>query len=544
MQSAVPLPGKAIKGVYRGYIPPGLPQHRPPNRTKPWLKIYGKPRVDIYPKVNPIEGYSEVAEYPPLNDASLHGRQKEVRTTWYDKIKKIPTIDGKLHEMLKHGNHYIAHTDNWIQHYNALPLVQYLTNTRLINHIPDGYFSTELKPDLIDEVKNIVLNQIAADRYQSNKREPKFTTKTYSGQKSSSHLDDYIVQNIYRGVKKILAIETNPQLLDYQNDLDPAIRSWWYHSGFEPPNNKVFYRSRKDDKGRINQMIQMNGAAALNLRATEFLKPHLSLDDPLVTEKDVIEDYCYPLKNYGFVLKFGNPVGLTGQWYVEDSHFDFPHTTFLTTKCLQLRYVKPYKVVKPLDDHDDCLTSQAILTSFGWTNSLALYHGFTTFHEIEYPFTCQVITTNGQDWLFNVYQLNSHSFHRDLGGPTRNNICWSSGLLQLYKNFDGNNFEGVNDRVIELLMRFMSRQTDSQYTNNLNLRPHLGDDDRTEEVIEEERRVARRAIEQRKNQWLLHDWKVPLWEHIFFRTKVARNSIKEMKPRWHIPKPKYPRIFE
>lgn len=546
------LPGKAIKGVYRGYMPVDLPQHRPRNRIKPWWKVEGRPRVSLYPRKE-IEGFSEVAEYPSLNDGSKKGLLSQVRYDWYDTLKKIPTVDGKMHEINKHSNHFLAQTRNWIGTYNPTPLVQYMTNTRLINDLPESYqINQETDQNkcngsqLIDEVERIVLDQVALDKYQSKKREPMFLSKTVTIQLSRTRVHDQIVQNIVNNVKRCLARQANPQLLTYQSDLNPAIRSWWYHSGFPPPSNKIFYRSRKDEDGYVNTMIQMDGSCAMTMRTDSFMKPIVSLDDPMANEPDVIKSYGHQLRRFGFTYKFNNPVSLTGQWYTENQKHDFPHTCFLNTDCLRLRDIKDYKIVRGEKDNEECLTAQAMLTAFGWANSMANYHGFTNFHEIEYPFTFQVISTDGQNWMFNVYQMNSHTFHRDFGKLKRNNICWSSGLMQLYKNFNSNKgeFEEINQDVIRLLVRFLSQKTDIDYTKSLNLRPYLGEENRDQTQIETERVALRRTIEQRKNKWLLHDWKVPLWEKIFFSWKPARYSIKQMKPRWHIPKTKYPRIFE
>lgn len=513
------------------------------------MKFKGKPSYTLYPKKE-LDAYSEVAQYPPLNDASPKGLKAQARYDWYDNLRKIPTVESKMYEILRHRTHYMAHTANYLTNYNSLPLAQYLTHTRLINELPQTHSTSTYSQELISEVKDMVLDQIAVDSLQTRKSLPKFQTKKFLVQPKQSREDDQIVQNIYNRVKRRLVLDANPQLLSYNHELESSINSWWYHSGFVAPNKKRFYESRKDDDGNINQMIQMRGGSALNLSSRDSLKPIVTLDDPLVTEKDVIINHSYPLKDYDFVYKFSKPVSLAGHWFPEnsrqydDSGFNFPHTSLLSTQCLQFRENKNYKSVKPLIDHEDALLTQAIMTGFGWLNTLAMYHGFTPFDEVEYPFTCQIITTDGKNWLFNIYQLNSHAFHRDLGGPSRNNICWSSGLMKLYEEFDGSRFNGINEDVIKLLITLLSQQTDSDYTGSLNIMPFLSQDQRSEDEIIKQNKMMIYDIEQRKNEYILRDWNVPLWEHIFFRSKPMRHRIREMKPRYHKPKPIYPKIFE
>lgn len=542
---------QAAKNVYRGYMPIDLPQHRKNNRVKPWWKVLGKPRVTVYPKQE-LEPYSEEPEYPPLNDVSAGGRKavrNQIRLDWYDHLQRLPTFDQKMCEIGKHTSHYIAHINNWLPVYNSLPMIEYLTNTVLVDSLPDNYnvsgsTAEDGSQELIEQIKKIILDQVALDKFQTVQQKPHFVPAPIRDGNRKACISNRLIQNIVSDLRKTLAIDANPQLMDYQFDLSPAIRSWWFHSGLAPPNNKVFYKARQDEDGNINQIIQMDGSSAVNIRHDSMIEPIISQTDPLVTDTALVKRYRNPLMNYGSQYKFKQPVALPGFWPEETPKFDLPHTSFLSMDCLEVREAKNYKIVKPLSDHEICLNGQAILTAFGWTNGLSMYHGFTPYHELHYPLTCQIVTTNGQDWLFNVYQLNCHSFHRDQGGPKCNNICWSSGKMQLYRDFVDGQFTGVNDDVVKLVVRFLSQKTSPEYTSQLNLRPYLGISNQTDEERLETKKELRRQFEQRSNRWLLHDWKVPLFEHIFFRSKVGRNRIRHMKPKFHIPKPTVPEIFK
>lgn len=530
------------KAVYRGYMPIDLPQHRPPNRIKPWWKVLGKPRVTLYPK-KPIEGYSDEPEYPPLNDGSRKGCKTQIRLDWYKSLEAPPTAEAKLYEITRHCQHYIAHFNNWIRDYNSLALQQYLTQTHIINKLPDNY-TNQPNQELVTIVKDLILKQIALDKFESIKGSPHYVSKTIRDGSRNSHVSNLFIQNLVNDVKKaVIASDVNDQLIGYQYDLSPAIRSWLYHSGFPPPNNKIFYNSRKDNDGHINQMIQINGSSSLNIRADNMIEPILSQTDPLVTDTALVEKVHVPLRKFGAEFKFKWPVALPGFWFEDKPRFDFPHTCFLSTDSLALRTNKHQPNILD-NDVETHFNGQAIMTAFSWLNSLSMYHGFTPFQELEYPFTCQLVTTDGQNWLFNTYQLNAHTFHRDLGGPKKNNICWSSGQMKLFEEYKNGEFLGVNEDVVKLLIRFLGQQTNPLYTSQLNLRPYLSEDTRTEEEKDLCKTQHRRHVEGRYNKWLAHDWSVPLWEHLFFRSKENRHRITFMKPRFHIPKPKYPQIFE
>lgn len=547
------MPAKALtlgRPVYRGYMPIDLPQHRPRNPIKPWWKVLGKPRVTIYPKQEPEE-WAEEAEYPPLNDATPNGLRRQPRLDWYETLKALPTAEQKLHEISRHATHYIAHLNNWIPVHNSLPAVQYMTRTHFINRLPDSYYPQAITPEdesrreLITRIKELLLNQLAIEKYETQKLKGVFISKSIRDGNRSQYIEDSLVQALVNSLRRALAPDVNQQLLEYQIDQSPSIRSWWYHSGYAPPNKKPYYKSRMDTDGNISQMIQVDGRSAMNFRSEFFIEPQLDLNDELVTNTTLIQDHIKTLKHYGAIYKFKWPVALPGFWFEDQPRFDCPHTCFLTTDALGLRNGKYRNISMPLNDTEDALNCQAILTAFSWLNSMSMYHGFTPFHEVDYPFTCQVITTDGQNWLFNVFQMNSHTFHRDLGGPKRNNICWSSGLMKLYENYDEHGrFVGLDDRVLDLIIRFFAQQTSPAYTKSLNLRPYLGEDIRSEEEKDATLKHLRRCIEGRTDRHKARDWFVPMFEHIYFRSPEVRGQIKHMKPRWHMPKPKTPRIFE
>ena len=95
----------------------------------------------------------------------------------------------------------------------------------------------------------------------------------------------------------------------------------------------------------------------------------------------------------------------------------------------------------------------AIMSSFGWLNSLASNLGFSIYHELTYPLVTHGIITDGQFWSFFVYQLNTHSFHSDVDTNALRNVCWTSGELKLFDGYENGTLYGLNDEVLKLLVK-------------------------------------------------------------------------------------------
>lgn len=117
--------------------------------------------------------------------------------------------------------------------------------------------------------------------------------------------------------------------------------------------------------------------------------------------------------------------------------------------------------------------------------------------------------------------------------------------MQLYREYKDGQFVDVNDDVLKLLIKFLVQKTSPSYTSQLDLRPHVKKiDERSEEEKLETSKQIKFSFHNTRDIFMQTHWRVPLFEHIFFRSKVGRNRITHMKPQWHVPHQKYPKIFE
>lgn len=143
-------------------------------------------------------------------------------------------------------------------------------------------------------------------------------------------------------------------------------------------------------------------------------------------------------------------------------------------------YKVKYNTIDAIDEEDkaNALKSQAILNSFGWLIGQAYYQGFSTFNELTYPLTTQTIITNGQNWSFYVYQLNTTVFetvHFDRN--QRANKCWGTDEIKLFDEIDANGqVKGFNDDVLRHLIQFYLAEPKQR---NHEMQPYLGTEEQT-----------------------------------------------------------------
>lgn len=218
---------------------------------------------------------------------------------------------------------------------------------------------------------------------------------------------------------------------------------------------------------------------------------------------------------------------------------DFPFLTFLNRELINLRNEAN---LDDFNDDNDVVEAMAIIHNFSYLNSLAAVHGYTTYDELTYPFTNQCIITNGQYWSFFVYQMNSHSFHSDLPQVNKQNLCWSINNIKLYEKYENGKFEGLNDKVIELLIR-MYLQKPKLSEAYSNLRPYLHEDLRTDEEKLKLREDLKRRFAQYKTQRERLDMLSRIvypFEWVYIRNPESQHKfqrlLKKKKDVWPINK--------
>lgn len=184
------------------------------------------------------------------------------------------------------------------------------------------------------------------------------------------------------------------------------------------------------------------------------------------------------------------------------------------------------------NDEPNSLKAQGILKSFGWLVAQACYQGFSTYNELTYPLTTQTILTDGRNWSFYLYQLNTMVFETvHFEKNQRANKCWGTAEMKLFDVVDETgNVAGFNEDVLRHLVRFYLSEP-KERTHEM--RPYLDKEDYTVADIEH---TERRKFMEEKYKHLVSRRprhrkdmlpEVYLWEWIY---KIKFNT-RPIDPR-------------
>lgn len=453
-----------------------------------------------YPKLlNPdIEAeyaYTEVPNYPPILDTSYPACKRRERDQWRESVKAMPTVQQKLLAIAEKGRQFCFVMRPDCLYYNSLPAYQYATRTHLIDGLPADYKDMDveeayarLKPHLVDAVATELEMHNSGDKVQKRCSE---STKQRN-----------IIANLLSVLLKGLAKDV-PHLQTAQVDLTPRCDSYWEHGRYYP-NMRRRYRNQEI----IPMNFQYCDKPDAQVRVTEPLDPVLGLDDPLVCSKEV-PDFPYHPSFMKFKWKNKVLTSLPGTWPFHNCIF--PLVTIRQRSELTGHYDSPFRTPEEVQD---ATNAAALLTGFGWLNGVASQLGFTLYDEPTYPLVSQVVNTDGQNWTFAVYQLNTHRFHEDFyeSNPLRN-LCWTSGNLRLFEAYEGGELKGLDDGVFKNLLRFLLRRPRSP--DGVELCPYLGADERPEEDRQVELTRWMRAYDCRFMLREALSKEVPLWVKIY-----------------------------
>ncbi|KFM81242.1 28S ribosomal protein S30, mitochondrial, partial [Stegodyphus mimosarum] len=431
--------------------------------------------------------------YPPIVDMSKEGQKRHNRQLWYDSIKAMPTVEQKLYELAVQQRMKLKKFlfTSVPQTYVAVPLNQYITRTHFVDSLPERLLKMNVDNELND-IKSTLCDTLLKYYYNPWAKNKSNKLDDYLNEKEAgSKLVNMLISQCY----KKLAVK-NDYILESMIQQKPRVSSFWWHSGFDSENDKIFEK---------NLCFQYQDYPAFVIRMKKPLPPIVSLDDPLCATAEV-PDYNYHPEAFGNANKRCYSIASVPGYWPGDP-FEFPFLLVNTSDILNrlLRKIQNYNL-KKIED------SVAIMSSFAWLNAVATYQGFTPFHDVSYPIVTHVILTNGQDWNFYVYQLNTIAFHSDVDKKDRRNICWSSGKMRLFDTVEDGQIKGINDEVFKLLLKCLLNAPYLQ--DNLVLKPYLGADDRSKEERETMRFFLRRMNSRAPDPQAFKE-ETPTWARIY-----------------------------
>ena len=472
------------------YWPPDLPQYKKAAKAPyPWDKI--QKHITLEYVEEPVKPeWVDTPVYPEITDyvsGTITSVDKFKRRAWYDKIRSLPTVEEKMLECSDQTRKMSIRLQAWSYLYDTLHISQNITKTSIRKGLPEVYdgmtvpqeVKSRVVSGILDAVghANELLNDIDHGRVKLPRKQA-----TKEIEKEFCRGQNTVLDAINVALKACTPLAEH--LLSGQVDINPDIQSWWYKGGLEYPSTDCKFTVYKAYFTESNTPMQFSDSCVLNIRTSDPLSPSQEWNESSCREVTYEPSKLNPYKA-GYPMKFTRNASLAGYWYNQNDPCQFPFLSIYPRNVLRFR---EYVTQEYFDDEDIAVEGMGVLFNFAWLNSLAMYHGFTPYDELTYPFTTQSIVTDGRVWNFFVYQLNSHAFHSDLQFNRTNhlqNICWSSGPMKLYEdvNQDGS-VNGVNEEVIDLLLKFMLRKP-TPVAGTVKLRPYLGVDERTEETKKE-----------------------------------------------------------
>ncbi|XP_017050940.1 39S ribosomal protein S30, mitochondrial [Drosophila ficusphila] len=399
--------------------------------------------------------------YPEIQDPSFRARKQRDAADWHEEIRQVPTVEEKLIKINMpryYGFKVVDFNDSKIP-YNALPLTQHYTRT-ILEDLPASSEKVEQgdkteEDPLFKAAREDVIEalEFAHDYYRHLEKLP--NSGKPSAVESERILTQIIVEQLNRALLQVLS-EENKHLNEVEVDYNSRHEAFWAVGGVDPPKNV-----QKSKKGRewqkdqandsVDRLVQYTGSPYLSLRHRKQLTPWKTpAESESIELSKQLPIFKHDPRTLGYTTKHQHATNVPGYWPKGNEH-NFGLISFQSRAHLQLRPAS-------FGDRDqqEALHSLAIKSSYAWLLAQANYNGFNTYNELTYPMNTQTVITNGREWSFYEYQLNTlllHGKHQEEN--PRVNFCRGTKPLPLYAEISANGkCVDFNDAALRQLLKF------------------------------------------------------------------------------------------
>ncbi|XP_058452493.1 large ribosomal subunit protein mL65 [Malaya genurostris] len=424
-------------------------------RATSWRTTVGR-NQSTRPLAKRDDEYSAKPEYPLIQELSFKAKKKREALQWHDKIRQLSSVEEKLFEinMPKYYG-YKAHmiTDQKFP-YNVLPLAQYATRTYFIEgSLPETYGKIEESAKKLLEEMRVDLEDVLAFELSGYRR-------PNTDNLSSGNREEIITSALLKGLSRVLINNLSgvyAHLNEVESDFDARHEAFWFLGGISPP---ALVRKIKEGvewqkpyaKDPYDRKIQYVGRPYLALRHRHPLEPFIqeNLDSLDLKQENVeIPEFKYDPITIGYRTEQRHATTIPGFWPGDQHEFGLVSFQRRSHALVRDSYCTS-------NDLQEALHSQGILASYAWLLGQACYQGFSVFNDITYPLSAQTIITDGQNWSFYAYQLNTVLLHSDqVDSNPRFNRCWGTKELKLFEHIDENGkIHGLNEEVLLHLISF------------------------------------------------------------------------------------------
>ncbi|XP_008292380.1 large ribosomal subunit protein mL65 [Stegastes partitus] len=422
----------------RTRLPLLFPRNLPPFRTQRLTHTEAEVKQPAYPPVvasltaksksarlRQIEEYVKVIRAAPLQE----------------KLSLITRIQRK--KFVVYPQTFARNADRWYQHF---------TKTAYIPGLPDKFGPVAegsspsaaaqtavpgISDDAFADLRSLVTRVILQEQWHMKKREPFL----YRHQEQTvGPLLRSLVTELTHSLGK-----HNPLLLLSSLDLGAQVNFYWRRGQRVIPKG---HRRRHLEPTRF----QIDDRPLSQIRVTQQLPQFVPLEDSYAAE--VPEVTCAPNLMPMFRRQYDNNI-FTGAKLPDPACYG--HTQF---HLVPDRYHRDrMSRLQQSDQVEVFLRANAIASLFAWTGAQAMYQGFWNHEDVTRPFVSQAVITDGHFFSFFCYQLNTValSVETDANNP-RKNLLWGTESLRLYDSVQDGEVVGLNDGVIQLLLRFLMNQ--------------------------------------------------------------------------------------
>lgn len=438
--------------------------------------------------------YTATPQYPPILDLSPEKNIERKKQAVYDEIKAVKTVEEKqikLNIPRYYGfKSYMLFED--VIPYDSLKLAQHVTRTHLVksNVLPEFYNKIEIENvgDISTQIQEALLMEIEGIQKLYDLKNEELTDVERENIIASS-----IVQQINRVLNNNLA-HKNTHIVNNEVDLDLRIESAWYVGGMNPPEHIKSCRRghsfwKKYENEPTDRLMYYIGSPVLTIRATlplPLIIPPSEAENPAFD----VPFFQYDPRVFGTTTEHRHMANVPGFWPGDT------HTFGLVSFLKRGHILERAALIEDDVDNKEALDRQAILSSYAWLHSQANHLGFTTFNDITYPLVTQTVITNGKQFSFYIYQLNTILLSRkNITENPKRNICWGSDELKLYDEVKDGKIVGFNEEVVEKLLRLYCNVPCERF--GVNLRPYLS----------QEEKIIADYEDDDKRQWLEREYK-------------------------------------
>ncbi|XP_022224173.2 28S ribosomal protein S30, mitochondrial [Drosophila obscura] len=404
--------------------------------------------------------YTSQPEYPPIRDLTYKALKRRAASDWHEEIRQVATVEEKIIKVNMpryYGYKVVDFNDNKIP-YNALPVTQHYTRT-VLEELPlptaNEYEQTELSSDdILKKARNDIIDalELAHDFYNHKATLPDIVPSDSVSREFQ--LTQIIVEQVNRALQQVLSADY-PHLNDVEVDYNPRHEAFWAVGGVDPPKNVEKSKKgrgwQKDDASEsFDRLVQYTGAPYLALRHRQQLCPWMTEGES--ENMDLARQlprFNHDARTLGYTTTYQHAVNVPGYWPSANGA-NFGLISFQSRAFLQMRH-KAYGDC----DLQEALNALAIKSSYAWLLAQANYNGFNTYNDLTYPMNTQTVITNGREWSFYEYQLNTLLLHgNQVDENPRVNCCRGTPPLPLYAEIsEKGKCVDFNDATLKQLLR-------------------------------------------------------------------------------------------